>query len=236
MESAIHGDAIPAMPLNGRNFIQLATFAPGVALPQGTQLPRINGGRPTQTNISFDGISALQPEPGQVAFFPIVDDIQEIDVDTNGVPAEFGRFNGGVVNLSTRGGSNTFHGSLYEFLRNENLNARNYFAPPAQASLNSGATSMGTLGGPIFNQAIVNPEGALWCLRVRCELGYGCHTTSSRCVHFLAEECVAEFLEQFVCFHWFWFVLYAARLNFLRPSSPNRCTSSVASDLASCFA
>ena len=83
-------------------------------------------------------------------------------------------------------------------------------------------------------QTIEDPEGDLRCLRVRCELGYGCHATNSRCVHFLAEERVAEFLEQFVCFHWF--VGQAARLNFLLPSSPNRCTSSVASDLANCFA
>jgi len=50
-------------------------------------------------------------------------------------------------------------------------------------------------------QAIVDPEGDLWWLRIRFELGYGFHITSSRCVHFLAEQCVAEFLEQFVCFH-----------------------------------
>ena len=52
-------------------------------------------------------------------------------------------------------------------------------------------------------QTIVDPAGDLWCLCVRCELDYGCHVTNRRRVHFLAEECVAEFLEQFVCFHWF---------------------------------
>ena len=128
VETIIHGESIPAMPLNGRNFVQLATFAPGVELPQGTQLPRINGGRPRTNEYLFDGISALQPEPGQVAFFPIVDDIQEFSIETNAVPAEFGRFNGGVVNLTTRGGTGSFHGSLYNFFRNEDLNARNYFA------------------------------------------------------------------------------------------------------------
>src|ERR1035438_3308170 len=75
-------------------------------------------------------------------------------------------------------------------------------------------------------QTIVDPEGDLRDLRVRCELGHGCQITSRRCVDFLAEECVAELLEQFACFHWLsWFVGQAARLNFLRPSSPNRCTS-----------
>ena len=122
---------IEAIPLNSRNFIQLTTLSPGVELPPGTLLPRINGGRPRTNEYLYDGISALQPEPGQVAFFPILDSIQEFTVETNNVSAEFGRFNGGVVNVATRSGTNTFHGSLFEYLRNEDLNARNYFAPTA---------------------------------------------------------------------------------------------------------
>jgi outer membrane receptor protein involved in Fe transport len=70
----------------------------------------------------------LQPEPGQVAFFPIVDAIQEFSIASNSPPAEFGRFNGGVVNLTTKSGQNDLHGSVFEFARNENLNARNFFA------------------------------------------------------------------------------------------------------------
>jgi len=150
VESVIHGDAIPAMPLNGRNFVQLATLAPGVALPQGTQLPRINGGRPRTNEYLFDGISALQPEPGQVAFFPIVDDIQEFNVETNGVAAEFGRFNGGVVNLTTKTGTSKFHGTFFEFVRNEDLNARNYFATTTARKPEFRRNQYGgTVGGPL---------------------------------------------------------------------------------------
>src|SRR5579859_7805279 len=133
VETNIPGTTVAAMPLNSRNFVQLATLAPGVELPPGTVLPRINGGRPRTNEYLYDGISALQPEPGQVAFFPILDDIQEFTVEANNVPAEFGRFNGGVVNVATRSGSNTWHGSLFEFFRNEDLNARNYFASAAPA-------------------------------------------------------------------------------------------------------
>src|SRR5689334_2824612 len=61
VETVIHGEAVPAMPLNGRNFVQLSTLAPGVELPPGTQLPRVNGGRPRTNEYLFDGISALQP-------------------------------------------------------------------------------------------------------------------------------------------------------------------------------
>ena len=151
VETSIHGEAIPAMPLNGRNFVQLATFAPGVGLPQGTQLPRINGGRPRTNEYLFDGISALQPEPGQVAFFPIVDDIQEFNVETNAVSAEFGRFNGGVVNLTTKGGTQNLHASLYDFVRNEDLNARNYFTPTTATKPKFRRNQYGgTIGGPIL--------------------------------------------------------------------------------------
>jgi hypothetical protein len=155
VETAIHGESIPAMPLNGRNFVQLVTLAPGVALPQGTQLPRINGGRPRTNEYLFDGISALQPEPGQVAFFPIVDDIQEFNVQTNGVSAEFGRFNGGVVNLTTKSGSDSLHGSLYEFVRNEDLNARNYFATSTYSKPKFRRNQYGgTLGSPILQHRL----------------------------------------------------------------------------------
>ena len=73
IETTIPGPTIQALPLNTRNFIQLTQLAPGVELPPGTLLPRINGGRPRTNEYLFDGISALQPEPGQVAFFPILD-------------------------------------------------------------------------------------------------------------------------------------------------------------------
>jgi Carboxypeptidase regulatory-like domain len=117
------------LPLNGRSYLPLVALVPGVALPPGSAFPRINGGRPRVNEYLYDGISVLQPEPGTVPYFPIIDAIQEFKVVTNGPPAEFGRFNGGIVNLSTKAGSNELHGSAFEFFRNEALNARNLFAP-----------------------------------------------------------------------------------------------------------
>ncbi len=145
---------IETIPLNSRNFIQLTTLAPGVELPPGTLLPRINGGRPRTNEYLYDGISALQPEPGQVAFFPILDSIQEFTVESNNVSAEFGRFNGGVVNLSTRSGTNTIHGSLFEYLRNEDLNARNYFAPTGRKPEYRRNLYGGTIGLPILRNRL----------------------------------------------------------------------------------
>ena len=110
---------ITSLPLNGRNFLSLVTLSAGVAAParttDGPSLPRINGGRPRVNEYLFDGISVLQPEPGQVAFFPIIDAIQEFKVEVNSPPAEFGRFNGGVINLTTRSGTNQLHAQPSSF-------------------------------------------------------------------------------------------------------------------------
>jgi outer membrane receptor protein involved in Fe transport len=143
-------EKILQLPLNGRAFITLAALAPGVALPPNTQLPRINGGRPRTNEYLFDGISVLQPEPGQVAFFPVVDAIQEFKIESNSPPAEFGRFNGGVVNLTTKAGTNVFHGNAFEFFRNQSLNARNFFqsANPVKPDYKRNQFG-GTFGGPL---------------------------------------------------------------------------------------
>jgi hypothetical protein len=148
----VQHEQVAQLPLNGRSFILLASLAPGVAMPASSPLPRINGGRPRTNEYLFDGISVLQPEPGQVAFFPVIDAIQGFKIESNSPPAEFGRFNGGVINLTTRSGANAFHGDGFEFLRNEALNARNYFqstipAKPAYRRNQFG----GTAGGPLVH-------------------------------------------------------------------------------------
>lgn len=119
---------VVALPLDGRNFVPLIALAPGVTLPPGSVLPRINGSRPRTSEYIYDGISVLQPEPGQVAFYPIVDAIDGFRVETNSYSAEYGRSNGGVIMVNQKSGSNELHGTLFEFFRNEKLNARNFFA------------------------------------------------------------------------------------------------------------
>ena len=148
--AVVEHEQVVQLPLNGRTFITLASLAPGVALPPSSQLPRINGGRPRTNEYLFDGISVLQPEPGQVAFFPVVDAIQEFKIESNSPPAEFGRFNGGVINLTTRSGGNVWHGTGFEFLRNEALNARNLFqsSDPIKPEYRRNQFG-GTLGGPV---------------------------------------------------------------------------------------
>jgi len=98
----IDARAIPTLPLNGRTFINLIGLAPGIALPPGSALPRLSGSRHARTNIFTTALGVLQSEPGQVAFFPIIDAIREFNVQTNDSSAAFGRFNGGVINLTTK--------------------------------------------------------------------------------------------------------------------------------------
>lgn len=148
--TVVSHEQVVQLPLNGRSFIMLAGLAPGVTLPPNSLLPRINGGRPRTNEYLVDGISVLQPEPGQVAIYPVVDAIQEFKIESNSPPAEFGRFNGGVVNLTTKAGGNAFHGAGFEFFRNEELNARNFFqsANPVKPDYRRSQFG-GTLGGPI---------------------------------------------------------------------------------------
>jgi hypothetical protein len=144
---------IVELPLNGRNYLGLVGLAAGVANPPNSTTPRINGGRPRVNEYLYDGISVLLPEPGQVALYPVIEAIQEFKLETNSPSAEFGRFNGGVVNLATKSGTNQFHGSAFEFFRNEVLNARNLFAPATAANPQKPAFRRnqfgGVLGGPI---------------------------------------------------------------------------------------
>jgi len=143
---------VETLPLDGRNFVLLVALSPGVALPGGgSLLPRINGSRPRTNEYLYDGISVLQPEPGQVAFYPIIDAIEEFKLNINAYSPEYGRSNGGTVMVIGKSGTNQLHGTLFEFFRNEALNARNYFAPSgAKPEFRRNQYGV-TVGGPIRN-------------------------------------------------------------------------------------
>jgi hypothetical protein len=140
---------VATLPLDGRNFVPLIALAPGVMLPPGSTLPRVNGSRPRVSEYIYDGISVLQPEPGQVAYFPVVDAIEEFRVETNSYSAEYGRSNGGVIMVNHRSGTNQFHGTVFEFFRNEALNARNLFATTGPRPKFRRNQYGAVLGGPI---------------------------------------------------------------------------------------
>jgi hypothetical protein len=152
------------MPLNGRNVFGLVALVPGVVpggqsgtTPTGTN-PfawgnyQIGGGQANQSAAFIDGAPINASYVNLTALVPTQDAIQEFRVQTNNLGPEFGRLAGGAVNLTTKSGTNDFHGSAYEFFRNRVLNANTFFnnkagvQRPAFSQNQYGAN----LGGPIF--------------------------------------------------------------------------------------
>jgi hypothetical protein len=165
---------IEQLPLNGRDYIQLATLQAGTLVDrarvsnatQGYGLNiSISGSRPSQNNFRLDGVSLntyYGATPGSINGLNLgVDAIQEFSVHSSTYSAQYGRAAGGVVNAVTKSGGNDFHGSAFYFHRNDNLDARNFFdigAPPEFRRHQFG----GSLGGPILHNKtffFVNYEG-----------------------------------------------------------------------------
>lgn len=123
-------DEMIEMPLNGRNFGDLAYLVSGVT-PNTTNLQgsgfAINGARPDNTNFVIDGFGAREALFGGPLTAPNLDAIQEFKMQTNNFSAEYGRMAGGVVSMMLKSGGNQFHGALFEFLRNDLVDARNFF-------------------------------------------------------------------------------------------------------------
>jgi hypothetical protein len=151
---------VTTLPLNGRNFAQLALLNAGVAAAGGgggqqggeggTTGYSSNGQRSSSNNFMVDGIDNNNYNAGSVSQLPSIDSIQEFQVETNSYAAEYGRNSGSVINLVTKSGTNQLHGSAYEFLRNDVLDARNYFANPNAPAPELRLNQFGaTLGGPI---------------------------------------------------------------------------------------
>jgi hypothetical protein len=139
------------LPLNGRDFVQLATLIPGVSSTGSTVTSSYSVGGSGSRSNSFvlDGIDnndqAIQAYTARTS----VDTIQEFRLETNAYSSENGRWAGGQLNVSTKSGTNDFHGSVYEFLRNSALDTRNYFATSGSKPPFKRNQFGGTLGGPI---------------------------------------------------------------------------------------
>ncbi|MFZ0520837.1 MAG: TonB-dependent receptor [Candidatus Acidiferrales bacterium] len=136
----VNSETVQEMPLNGRNVLNLTSLVPGVVTQGGASGNltsqnifasgnyQINGGTANQNAMYLDG-SPIQVSYGSLtALIPTQDAVAEFKVQTNSNDAEYGRYSGGVINLTTKSGGNDYHGSAYEFLRNKVLNANNYFS------------------------------------------------------------------------------------------------------------
>ena len=154
----VHGREILDLPLNGRNFSQLGLLLPGAApLTQGLQIAggtlregqsyAVNGQRPESNEFLVDGAENYNTVNAGFVLRPPPDAIAEFRILTNTASAEFGHNAGSTTNIVTRSGSNQFHGDVYDFFRNDVLDARNFFSVNTEPLKQN--QFGGTLGGPI---------------------------------------------------------------------------------------
>jgi hypothetical protein len=173
MGEVITGAAMTGVPLNGRSYTDLLALQAGVApatsitsstvqdvgasafSPSGDLNPgtvSINGQREFANSFLVNGSDVEEDVNMGTAIIPTLDSIAEFRILTNNFDAEYGEYSGGQINVITKSGSNAFHGDVFEFLRNTNLDARNYFSP-ARGSFDQNQFG-GTMGGPVTRNKI----------------------------------------------------------------------------------
>src|SRR4051794_6778443 len=171
VDTVIDAKTNDELPLATRNYVQLTLLAPGSVTPNPSSFnngdntasggrPYINGNREQANNFILDGIDNNQVSDNLVGFTPAPDAIQEFNLITQNASAEFGNYQGGIVSTTIKSGTNGFHGDLWEFFRNDKLNANkweNGFLGPGQALPKDKLRwNMfgGTIGGPIVKNKL----------------------------------------------------------------------------------
>jgi hypothetical protein len=163
LSAVVENKRILDLPLNGRNIYSLTSLVPGIFFVR--QLTRIadsftanrftvNGGQDSTSDITVDGVTAtvshnISNIPA-VSAIPSVEGIQEFRIQTNDYSAEYGRSGGGLVTLVTKSGTNSLHGSLFQFLRNSKFDSNDFFANRAGKPPSSFKRNQFGAGGPIF--------------------------------------------------------------------------------------
>ena len=159
--NTIYGTQVQELALNTRSFTQLMTLQPGVNSSQAqqpgfgsnTSVPfSFNGGQTSSNNWTLDGGRNIDTYNGNNLSIVNLDAIAEVRIERNAYSAEYGRNSGAQVNVITKSGSNDFHGTLFEFFRNDKLDARNFFA--ASRPKNRYNNFGGTVGGPIVKNKV----------------------------------------------------------------------------------
>jgi outer membrane receptor protein involved in Fe transport len=160
--TVINERTVQEIPLNGRHFVDLGLLIPGSVTPpqngfltaplrgQGSFAFNTAGNREDTVNFQINGVNLNDMVQNQITFQPSINTVQEFKVDNSTFSAEYGRNSGAIVNIATRSGTNQFHGELFEFLRNDALDARNFFNfasnnPPPFKRNQFG----GNIGGPL---------------------------------------------------------------------------------------
>ena len=174
--TVIENKRIEELPLNGRNYLQLASLTPGVTqYGPGNSIAQARGGgdrsnfqlniagqREENNHYMLDGVENTDPNYATYLIQPSVDALQEFKVETGTYGAEYGH-NLGQINVITKSGSNQYHGALFEFLRNSDLDSKNFFDrgggpnPPFKRNQFGGV-----IGGPVVIPKVVNGKNKLF--------------------------------------------------------------------------
>jgi hypothetical protein len=146
------------LPLNGRNFVQLAALSPGTLVQGNNQFTGepnvlVNGNRAGATGFLFDGADNFEQNAQTVQISPSIETIQEFKVQTSNFGADSGR-QAAVVSVISKSGTNEFHGNVFEFLRNRAFDARNFFSASSRSEDRKRNQFGGTLGGPIVKNRL----------------------------------------------------------------------------------
>jgi hypothetical protein len=160
IQDTIEQQQVIDLPLKGRAFIDLVALTPGVttapagtrgsALQQTGQTYGILGQRGGHNLYLVDGVSVTDEAFNNLVLSPSVDDVQEVNINQTSYDAEFGGKSGGIINVITKSGSNHFHGSLFEFVRNDVFDAENFFVKPTQSKPPFKQNQFGgSIGGPV---------------------------------------------------------------------------------------
>ncbi len=167
----INQKTVQEIPLNGRHFVDLGLLIPGSVTPpqngfltaplrgQGSFAFNTAGNREDTVNFMINGVNLNDQVQNQITFQPSINTVQEFKVDNSTFSAEYGRSSGAIANIATRSGTNQFHGEAFEFLRNDALDARNFFnrCPNTDPNCKGGGKPPfkrnqfgGALGGPVL--------------------------------------------------------------------------------------
>ena len=228
VSTLINSSTLVSMPLAARNYVQLTLLAPGATHvnPEGISLPQnmlnagrpyINGNREQANSFLLDGQINNESKNNETAYNPGIDAIQEFNLITQNASAEFGNYEGGVVSATIKSGTNRFHGNLFEFFRNDALNANKYWngmtkgIPAFEGAFGHNADGSGkkplfrynqfgaTFGGPIIRDKLfffVDYQGQRY--KTFGETGAELLTTAERGGNF-ADICVGGFDGSGVC-------------------------------------
>ena len=164
----ISNKTLVQLPLNSRDFLGLVALVPGLAPSRGSLGGgganafgfNIRGQRRSDNIIYMDG-AMMTDANGAMQFFPNIDALQEFDLKTGLYGAQFGIKPGGQINAATKSGTNTLHGTLYEYLRNNHLDARNFFDPGPRPQFKRNQFGA-SVGGPIFIPGLIDGKDKAW--------------------------------------------------------------------------